>query len=213
MAPKKKATEGPTERQQLADLERKLAYGEQLSYVEKRSYAGLIKKHEAEQLAKLVQEIPRSQWCLWSGRDARCVIDQSARYGMPMSEASFSLPAFAKWFHDWLAENGRKIKAFEDSEDAPEGGEWLEAYRKVKTERERLRLQEELKQLIPRDVVRNGMMEVAGMLRKFGELLQRQYGFEASRAFNEQLSDCEQRIDSMLMAMAGDNNPDDGNGD
>jgi len=198
--------------QRWAELERRLAFGETLGREDQREHTRITKKRDLQSFNRLAESLPRKEWSIWSGRDVRILTDQAALYGIPVGGGEVSLPAVAKWIHEFLKENGRKIRSF-DEDGSPEEGEALEEWRKVKTEREKLQLNRERKLLIDRDVVHDGLMEVAGMLRKFGELLQRQFGFESSRAFNEQLTDTEDRIETMLSSMAGTDTNDDGHGD
>lgn len=192
------------ERLQLAQLELQVVSGDKLTYQQQRMFDRLTKKRDAEIFARQVKEVPKKLWKEWSGRDSRVLLDQANKYGIPLGDETVSIPEMAEWIHDLLAAHGRKINIDEDeggisSKSSPA----LERLREAKASIEEQRLAKECRQLIERHVVHDGLLQIAGTLRQCGEVLQRQFGPEAGRAFNEYLDDCEKQVNEFLVALAG----------
>lgn len=199
----------PVEWRELAELEQQLANGEQLGYEGNRTYKRLLAKRKDAEFLEYCQSMPKKIWSVWSGRESRVLLDQSANYGIPLDKPTVCLPDVAKWVHDFLKEHGAKINAMEEGGSSNASSPNLERQRKAQAERVELWLAKERKNLIPREVIHDGLMKIANILRQCGEMLQRQHGREVAGAFNECLDDAERQIEETLDSIA----PDDGDSD
>lgn len=55
--------------------------------------------------------VSQATWRKWSGRQWKTLTDQAKLYGFPLDSAGIDLPAFAAWFHNFLATNAKKLNA------------------------------------------------------------------------------------------------------
>lgn len=198
------------ERQQLAELELKVVSGEKLKYQEQRIFDRLVKKRDAEIFAKQIEQVSKKLWMQWSGRDHRVLLDQARKYGMPLGETTVSVPEMAQWIHDLVAEQGRNFYFDEEDEGgiSSKSSPALERLREAKASMAEQQLAKECRQLIERNVVHDGLQQIAGTLRRCGDVLQRQYGREVGETFNEFIDDCDRQISEFLAALAGDTDDD-----
>ena len=100
------------------------------------------KRRPAKKSAQSTETVTKGTWVKWSGRQHKTLGEQAARYGVPIGGATISLPEVARWLHDFLARNARRLKAAEADEQ-----ESLEYW---KTQRERLRYESEIAQRLDR---------------------------------------------------------------
>lgn len=150
------------------------------------------KRRTAKKSAKSAQStetVTKGTWVTWSGRQHKQIDEQAARYGAPIGGRSISLPAVAKWIHDFLAENARRLKS-----PAREAEQDLEYW---KTQRERLRYESEIAQRLDRHDVHVGLGRMAGILRQAGEALQREFP-GAEVVLNQALEDYEREMDRLF---------------
>lgn len=88
---------------------------------------------------------PKSHYLEMSGRAARIVIDQAARYGLPYPpgrQAAVDLGAVILWLHDFLAKNAGRLNAPQTDDPLLSGvnSPALERYRIARACREELEL-------------------------------------------------------------------------
>ena len=74
----------------------------------------------------------------------------------------------------------------------------LERWREAKAKHAELDYRERVNELVPRDQIRAGLLEIASRLRQFGESLQRHYGNPAIDLLHEALADIEEAIERMF---------------
>lgn len=79
--------------------------------------SGVDKARIDELRRQLVRNIPQKLLREMSGRQAKQIVEQAARYDLPFSGATFDLFDFFKAFFDFLAVNARKLKGPEPSLD------------------------------------------------------------------------------------------------
>ena len=144
------------------------------------------------------ETVTKGTWVTWSGRQHKTLGEQAARYGVPIGGATISLPEVARWLHDFLARNARRLKAAEADEQ-----ESLEYWR---TQRERLRYESEIAQRLDRHDVHAGLGRMAALIRQAGEALQREFP-GAEVVLNQALEDFQGEVDRMF----GDDGSADGN--
>ncbi len=173
---------------------RKLMDKQELSKEERRA----LKRHETskeEQLRwKYYDSIPQKHWREMSGRQAKVINEQAARYGIPFSGATINLPAVVRALHDFLADNAVKLARDEDPLMQGSGSPALERYREERAAMARLDRLEREGDLLPRDEVREALGRVSSILRSAGDTLQRLYGQGALEVLCESLDDAEREI-------------------
>src|SRR5574340_1554837 len=62
------------------------------------------------------RSIPKRDWQRWSGRQQKILNEQALRYGVPIGGATIDAAELARWLHEFLAANARKLAAA-DSDD------------------------------------------------------------------------------------------------
>ncbi len=138
--------------------------------------------------------IPQKHWREMSGRQAKVINEQADRYQLPFDGAKVDLPAVVKALHNFLAEHGRKL--LDDAgELTPEStSPMLERIREEDWRLKRVKRLLAEGQVLPRGVVHDWFSQVAGLLRKAGELLEKQFGPEALEIHDKALASAERLI-------------------
>jgi hypothetical protein len=158
-----------------------------------------LKRHEKDKEERLrwqfYASIPQKHWRKMSGRQAKILQEQAERYGIPFGGATVNLPAVAKAFHDFLAENAYKLARDDDPLMQGGGSPALEAYRQERAAMARMDRLEREGQLVPRDLAREALGRVAATLRAAGDGLQREYGPAAVDILNEALDDAQRELE------------------
>lgn len=174
---------------------RKVMQGEQPTARDRAALARYEKQQEEQRRWQYYASIPQKHWRQMSGRQTKVLSEQAQRYGLPFGGRTISLPDVVRALHDFLAANARKLADDEDdllhSETASPA---LERYREERALLARLDRLEREGQLVPRDSVREGLGQVAALLRAAGESLQRECGPEAVRILDEALDDAGRKI-------------------
>jgi hypothetical protein len=177
--------------------------GEQPTRDETAALRRYEKQIEDQRRDEHYRTIPKKLWRLWSGRQAKIILEQADRYGFEMLRgATIDLPAFVKRFHDWLAENARKLSAA-DSVDPTLAGvasPALEKKRQLECQRVELLLNREQGLWIERRLIHEGHNRMGAILRTAGEALLRQFGPAAQKIINDALQNCERETDRLLAA-------------
>lgn len=168
------------------------------------------KQQEEQRRWSYYETIPQKHWVEMSGRQAKVLREQASRYGLPFGQRVVNLPQLAKAIHDFLATHARLLSRGRDEdelilESAPSPA--LERYRDEKAKLARLDRLEKEKELIHRDDLDEVMQRMAVVLRNTGELLQRQFGNDASEVLNDALDDLLKAIEELVSGgeQEGDN--------
>ncbi len=168
-----------------------------------RSERDALKRHEKQKEERLRWEyyrsIPQKHWREMSGRQAKVINEQAARYGIPFVGARIDLPAVVQSLHDFLAENALKLARNDDEMLHGPGSPALERYREERAALARLDRKEREGGLLPRDEVRECLACIAAILREAGEALQRRFGDAAVELFYEALDDADREIERSLV--------------
>jgi len=180
----------------LARAVRKVMAREELSRRERE----VLNRHEKEQEEKrrwqYYGSISQKHWKEMSGRQAKVINEQAARYGIPFGGPTISLPAVVRALHDFLAENALKL-AKEDDPLLQGGGNSpaLERYREERASLAKLDRLEREGELIPRREGREALAQVATLIRGAGDALSRQFSPQAAEILHEALDDSRRVID------------------
>lgn len=183
------------ERKAASEAYRKVLAGQGLTAREQALLKRLEKEKEERLRWQYYSSIPQKHWRTMSGRQTKVLHEQASRYGLPLGGPTINLPALARAFHDFLADNAHKLAKEDDELLQGSGSPALERYREERAALARLDRLERERQLIPRDEVRNGLARVAVILRSAGDSLQRQFGSTAVEILYEALEDAEREID------------------
>jgi len=121
-------------------------------------------------------------------------VQQLVKKGMPRTQLAgkpvrftYDLRAIVAWRLDSMASGDKKS----DSDN-------LERLRNAKARREELSLAKDLKAVIPREQAEAVFMAAAGTFRRFGDLLQKQFGRAALELWDEHLTDAARQIEDGL---------------
>lgn len=180
----------------LARAFRKVLDGQKDSLTRDESVA--LRRHEKSKDEKSRWEhyasIPQKHWKRMSGRQTKVINEQADRYGIPFGGPTVNLPEVVRAWHDFLAENKYKLARDDDPLMNGSGSPALERYREERASMARLDRLEREAELLQRDVVRQSLGKIAGVIRNAGEALQRQFGQSAADILNEALDDAELEI-------------------
>lgn len=158
-----------------------------------------------EQRWQVYAAIPKRDWCAMSGRQVRTINEQAERYGLPLSGRTIDLRAFARAFHDFLADN--KYKLARGGDPAANGDEMLyadatsPALERYRDERAKLAKLERLQRegsLMDREQVHEALGRIASIIRAAGEKLNRTFGREAHSLLDEAIDDAERAMTKLL---------------
>lgn len=127
-----------------------------------------------------------------SGRQAKIINEQADRYGIPFAGAMVDLPAVVRALHDFLAANAKILGLHEDVLAL------TKRKRTADAELAELNLQAQQGRLIDRSELQEGWSILAHLLRRAGEMLQRDYGPDAEAIIEEALDEADGIIDEML---------------
>lgn len=211
---KKKSARSPHKNGQLSQqLDRELASaayrkvmsGETLTAQERSALKRYEKEQEETRRWQYYESIPQKHWRVMSGRQTKVINEQAERYGIPFGGRTINLPQVVRALHEFLAANARRF--IDDDDDLLNGNvssPALERYREERAKLARLDRLEREQKLIPRDEIRQGLGQVAAILRTAGDVLQRQYGNGAVEILNEALDDAVEAI-AQLCGDAADN--------
>lgn len=176
---------------------RKTKAGEKLSPPESAALRRFRIAAEEADRWRFYASIPKKHWVLLSGRQHKILDEQASRYQIPILGSSIDLAAVARWLHDFLARNAGKLKP--DDDVLLQGdSNWAERYRKERALLVRLDRREREQALVSRERSHQCWTRVAGVLRRAGETLQRQFGPTALRILNQALEDAEREVDSVF---------------
>jgi phage terminase Nu1 subunit (DNA packaging protein) len=201
----------PAEREILPAAIRKTRAGEKLTAAEKAALKRFRQISEEADRWRFYATIPKKHWVKLSGRQHKVLDDQAGRYGVPILGSQIDLAAVARWLHDFLARNARKLAP---EEKLLEGdSDWAEKYRKERALLLRLERREREGHLVSRDKSDQCWSRVAGVIRRAGETLQRQFGAAALRILNRALVDATREVDAVFSDGSQPDPTDDGGGD
>lgn len=139
--------------------------------------------------------IPQKHWRQMSGRQAKVLIEQAQRYGLPIGDAIIDLPKVVRALHDFFADHKYQLARLDDDPalygpDSPS----LERLRIANAKLKELELAERQLQLIPRTLIHERLSGFAAILRRAGDRLQSRFGREAKEMLDQALDDCDSTI-------------------
>jgi hypothetical protein len=159
-----------------------------------RQEAAALKRveREREEAARwdFYRTIPKKHWRMMSGRQEKVLNEQAERYGLPIGGAVIDLTSFVKRFHDFLAENARKL-AMATGADSEGESPSLERKRAADAQMAEMRVAAARGELVKISEIADGLGIGAAKLREAIERLEKKFGREAANIMVEALDDAE----------------------
>ena len=178
---------------------RKRNAGQRITGQEREALKRFEKKRDEDQRWEHYHKCPQKDFLLMSGRQAKQLREQAARYGIPFDGRTINLAAFVKWVYDFLSKYARII-ALADAEDlgSQTGSPWQDKLREETFYIRRLDRQKREGELVDRHVMHDGLARMAVVFRKVGERLERRHGHEAFAIYEEGLKVMEHEINQLF---------------
>src|SRR5689334_8401659 len=158
------ASKAPTSATEQVDRElaqraiKKISTGQTPTVQEQASLKRYEKDREEKLRWQYYGSIPQRHWREMSGRQTKVINEQAVRYSLPLGGPTINLPALARAFHDFLADNALKLAKEEDAlMTAGPASPALERYREERAALARLDRLEREHVLLPRDQVREAL--------------------------------------------------------
>lgn len=139
----------------------------------------------------------------------KTVSEWRSRPGFPVeADQTYDVWAVCVWWHKQqsLAAKTRAVPIPPEMDGGEGDSPWLERYREARTHRENLKLEEERRSLIPRELVHETLQQMASIIRGAGETLQRQFGEGAYSLLEARLDEA----DTLITVVFGDKSDIDG---
>ena len=173
--------------------------GQTITAQERETLKRWERKREEETRWKHYNNISQKHWREMSGRQAKQLIEQAERHGIPFGGRTICLPEVVKAYHDFLVRNAR-ILARADDEDLY-SNVTSPALERLREETYKLRRLERLKredELVDRNIMHDCLARLAGVLRRAGDRLQRRCGPEAFAIYNEALDGIDRELETFF---------------
>lgn len=188
---------------------RKQLDGESLTDREARAVVRWQKATDAATRAAHYKAIPSTTWRKMADRQARTIIDQAHRYGLPIDGATIDLAAVVYSLHRFLSVNAARLagraNGISAGEDSGEGdlaiGEASPMLEKWRAEKWRAALfdnEERERNLISRAEIDNHLGALASMLRGGAERLERHYGPDARQILDDVLDEFTRHVETWV---------------
>ena len=184
------------DRQMASAAYRKVMAGETPTSQERAALKRFEKEQEEQRRWQYYDSIPQKHWRQMSGRQAKVINEQAERYGIPFGGRTINLPRVVRAIHDFLANNARKLLDSDDDDllHSSASSPALERYREERAKLAKLDRLEREGELVRIADIRYGLGNVASVLRRAGEALQRQFGDGAVEILNEAYDDAAAEI-------------------
>ncbi len=208
--PKRPARRTPASEQIDDDLARsalkKRSAGQTPNQRELAALRRVERRREEAQRWEYYRSIPQKHWIELSGRQAKILKQQAAKYGIPFSEKVIDLGAVARGMHDLLAKYWRRFSELETDEEMLDGATspQLERWRAIKASREEIRLSHDLDEVVSRTVVHDGLLRIAAVFRTAGDAIQRQFGADAYEILEAAMTEAEREGEQIFGSKAAD---------
>jgi hypothetical protein len=142
--------------------------------------------------ANLLANLPKGVYCDLAGRQHKVIDDFAERYELPLRGATVDLGLVIKTLHTRVSELAALARPYADEDEAELARTKMrEEIRKLERQSEKLRIeiQSQLKELVSRHEVKQRLEWLSGKLRGFGNQLHRIAGADAQLALNQFLED------------------------
>jgi hypothetical protein len=179
----------PELRRRAALALQKQGRGEKLSRDEENALKKLREARDKSERERLCSRVPKKVYREWSGHRQHKVLDEQAeRYGLPVLGDTVDIRAVIKWLHEFLAKQKYRLLADDDDGVGMPASTEVERVQieliKVRTDRERVKLEADLGELVRVSIVRAVLLQLASQLRAAGDRAERDYGRDARDLLN-----------------------------
>lgn len=180
------------------------AYGKLLRHEElTRDEQAALRRFEQEREERLrwqhYRSIPKKHWRQMSGRQAKVINEQAARYKLPLGGPTINLEEFVVAFHDFLSQNAQRLAQVDDAcLRSAQSSPALEKYREERARLAELDRLERERVLMPRELTRSLHYRLAMLIRRCIERLELNYGRDAAQLVLDMLDDYERELDDAL---------------
>ena len=186
------------DREQASRAYRKVMAGETPTVQEQAALKRYEQDQEEQRRWQYYEAIPQKHWRQMSGRQTKVLNEQAERYGIPFGGRAIHLPTVVRALHDFLAANARRLNSpEEDLLTGSSASPALERYRDERAKLARLDRLEREGALVPQEQIRQGLGQIAAILRTAGDVLHRQHGPAAAEILHEALDDAVTAITRM----------------
>ena len=188
------------ERRLVMQAVEKARRGEGLTTREQRALRKYETDKEKDDRWRHYTTVPKKDYLKLSGRPDKVVNDQARLYGLPLMGRTLDLAAILSAFHDLLAKFKHRLGADAADGDPMLSGKStpaLEDYRKWRAKLAELDFRAREGELVPREQIHQGHIILAALLREFGETLQREFGPDAHRLWEDLLDDYQREVDRL----------------
>ncbi len=181
------------DRREIKSAQERQAAGQTLS----KTDAALLRRFKdvTEELVFLekCRRIPQRIYRLLSGRQAKVLLEQAARHGLPFSGTCLDLAVIIRGFHDLLSRHRHLLSTDDSDEMLMRSGEspTLERWRLAKAQLAEIELEEKIGTILNINDVLVFVGTMADIVRRVGERLQRSYGQPAADVLNDGIDDLE----------------------
>ena len=179
------------DRRQIKSAQERQAAGQQLSKVDATLLRRLKDLSEELMFLEKSRRVPQRIYRLLSGRQAKELLEQATRHGLPFAGTSLDVVAIIRGFHDFLSRHRHRLATVDSDEMQMRSGEshTLERWRLAKAKIAEIELEEKLETIILIDSVRDSLITMAHVLRGVGEKLRHHFGQAAADVLNEGFED------------------------
>lgn len=183
---------------------KKRAAGEKPTAKELAALARVEKAKEEETRWRFYRTIPQKHWLAMSGRQAKVIYEQAARYGLPIAEKEIDLTRVVRALHDFFAANKYRFVEGDGALEGEDESPGLERYRLAKAEMAELDLASRRRDLVDREALVDMLRRFFDGLRKTSEALRRRFGEEAAGVFERGRREAEAGVMAALADEADD---------
>ena len=181
------------DRSQIKSAQERQAAGQTLSKTDADRLRRFKDVSEELMFLEKCRRIPQRIYRLLSGRQAKVLLEQSARHGLPFSGAYLDLAVIIRGFHDLLSLHHDRLSTDDSDEVLMRSGDspTLERWRLAKARLVEIEVEEKLGTILNINDVTAFVCTMADIVRRVGERLQRYYGQAAADVLNEGIDDLE----------------------
>lgn len=148
--------------------------------------------------------ISQVTWRKWSGRQWKTIFDQAKLYGFPLDRDGIHLPAFAAWFHNFLAANAAKLSRHRTKGETQSPA--LERWRRARARAAEIELMKMQRVLVPLEALRQFHNIEAKLMLNAAHRLEVRFGPDARQIYDALIDDIEREAGEFFLQKQWDGN-------
>ena len=190
------ATSDDTDRRLAASGLAKQREGKNASREEAAAIRRLAKAREESDRWKYYATVPKKHYRLMTGKQTKTLNEQAAAYGVPCGGPVVDVGAVLRWLHDFLATHKHQLQAILGGAESSNPATRADvSYKNERMLLLRNRRRQQEGSLVSRAEVHEGLGLIAGIYRRAGERLRREFGDEAYQIVDEGWDDAQRMIE------------------